>query len=484
MKNKFKRFGTLLLTAAAISVITISLTSCGDQKTTVEKTTVEYDVVIVGGGAAGLAAAIEAAEAGVSVALMEKMPMLGGSTLLSGGIVYGTGFTMQKEASVDDSVDALVQYWSDRADGLNDKDFLRFVAERSGATIDWLIDLGAEMNGPAPAGTSPVPRSVTSTTRGSGLIQPLRARADELGVDIMLETSATSLVTTDGAVVGVIAKDTENNETQYSAGAVVLATGGFDRNPQLVSEYASVAEGHMTFVGSGNTGDAITMTRDLNVDIVGHGGVIGFRAVEGESSYTTDVCSLMWMPYLYVNKDGHRFVNETIDYPIFHQELIEQEDQVSYLIFDGNTYVDTLDKAVEKGVAFTGDTLNEVANAAGINPKGLANTVKSYNAMIAAGEDTDFGKPLAGLPPINTPTYYALKVVPATLGTMSGLKVDLDTRVITKSGTAVPGLFAAGEVANGSFFNQVYPASGTSIQMSFTFGRVAGTNAAAYASAR
>ncbi len=438
-----------------------------------------YDVVVVGGGAAGLAAAIEAADAGASVALLEKLPMVGGSTVLSGGIVYATGSRIQREAGVEDSVDALVAYWSDRADGVNDPDFLRFVAERSGGTIDWLEELGVAFPTLTTAGTSPVLRAHTPANHGADLVNPLKARAESLGVEIFTRTAAQELLTDDGRVTGVRAVDSDDTDLRFEAGAVVLATGGFDRNPDLVQEYAPVAEGTTTFVGSGNTGDGLTMALDLGADVVSHGGVIGFRAVENEPAYTTDICMLMWMPYMYVNTDGERFVNEAIDYPLFFERLIEQEDQVSYLIFDGKTYVETLDDAVEKGSAVRADTLAELAQQAGIDPEGLEASVARYNDMIDAGVDEDFGKPLAGQPTIDTPTYYALRIVPATLGTMSGIKVDLDTHVIDTDGNAIPGLYAAGEVANGSFFNTVYPASGTSIQMSLTFGRVAGRNAAA-----
>jgi flavocytochrome c len=444
--------------------------------------TKSYDVVVIGAGAAGLASAIEAAENGAKVAVLEKMPMVGGSTVLSGGIVYATGSEIQKKLGIKDSVEDLVKYWSERANGKNDLDYLTFVAERSGQTIDWLVKLGVVFGDPTPTGISPVLRAHTSTEHGAGIIKPLKAYAEQKNVEFFLQTAATELLTNDkNEVIGVKAVGKDKKEISFMAKSIVLATGGFDRNPELVKKYAQVADGQASFAGTGNTGDGLTMVEKLNADVVTHGGVIGFRAVEGETAYTTDVCLLMWMPYLSVNKQGQRFVNEAIDYPVFYEELVKQEDQVSYLIFDGNTYVPTLDKAVEKGSAFTADTLDELAQKTGINAEGLNATIKEYNEMIKAGKDTKFGKDLTGHKAIDKPKYYALKVVPAILGTMTGIKTNLDTQVINKDGKAIPGLYAAGEVANGDFFNTVYPASGTSIQMSLTFGRVAGTNAAKFA---
>lgn len=481
-KKGIKIIGLLLTVFMLFGFFTGCSNQSKDTSTSEAAVNKDYDVIVVGAGAAGLASAIEAAEAGAKVAVIEKMPMVGGSTVLSGGIVYATGSEMQKKLGVKDSVEDLVKYWSDRADGKNDVKFLTFVAERSGQTIDWLVKLGVKLNDPTPSGISPVLRAHTSPEHGSGIVNPLKTYAESKNVEFFLETSAKELITNDkNEVVGVKAVGKDKNEINFNAKAVVLATGGFDRNAELVSKYAPIAKGQTTFAGSGNTGDGLTMVEKVNADVISQGGVIGFRAVEGELAYTTDICMLMWSPYLSVNKQGQRFVNEGIDYPLFYEELVKQEEKVSYLIFDGNTYVPALDEAVEKGSAFVADSIDELAVQAGINADGLNTTVKEYNEMIKNGKDTKFGKDLTGHKAINKSKYYAVKVVPAILGTMSGIKIDLDTQVINKDGNAVPGLYAAGEVANGSFYKAVYPASGTSIQMSLTFGRVAGTNAAKFA---
>lgn len=472
-----RRKGLAML--AALAMMTTLFTGCAGLSGTKAAEVKEYDVVVVGAGAAGLAAAIESAEAGAKVALIEKMPVTGGSTILSGGIVYGTGSKLHEAAGVEDSVDDLVKYWSERAEGKNDEAFLRFVAERSGETIDWLVDLGVEFGVPAPTGISPVARAVTSPEHGGGLIRPMEAYAKSKNVEMFLETEVKELIQSeDGTVTGVKAEDAEGKALQFNAKATIITTGGFDRNEELIKKYAPQAEGQTSFAGSGNSGDGLVMAEKAGAALLSNGGVIGFKAVEGEVAYTTDVCSLMWMPYLSVNKDGERFVNETIDYPLFYEELIKQKDETSYLIFDGNTYLEALDKAVEKGSAFKADSLEELAKAAGIDAVKFQETVASYNEMIKKGEDTQFGKILTGHMPIEKESFYAVKVVPAILGTMTGIATDLDAQVLDASGAPIKGLFAAGEVANGNFYNTIYPASGTSIQMSLTFGRVAGTNAA------
>jgi len=461
----------LVSLGAAALLVAALFTGCSNAKS--------YDVVVVGSGAAGLAAAIEASEAGAKVAVLEKLPMVGGSTLLSGGYVYGTGSSIQKEKGIKDSPDALAAYWSERAEGVANADQIKLVAEKSGETIDWLVGMGVKFPTLVPTGTSPVPRGHQTADGGQGLIAPVKAYADSKKVEFFMETSATKLLTNGkGRVTGVAAKGKDGKAVQFNAKAVVLATGGFDRNPELEAKLTPDYQTANTFVAVGNKGDGLLMAEAVGAATEGHGGVIGFRAVPGESTFATEISGLIWVPSLYVNKEGKRFVNEMSDYPIFHQALNKQTDKVSFLIFDATTFNPALEKGVEKGVSFSGDTIEALATAAGIDPAGLASTVAEYNKFIARGKDTQFGKNLKGLPPIAKPKFWALKVEAATLGTMTGLKIDLDTHVIDTKGQPIPGLYAAGEVANGGFFNQVYPASGTSIQMSFTFGRVAGKTAA------
>ena len=464
--TKFSALGAVAILVAAV------FTGCsGNAKT--------FDVVVIGSGAAGLSAAIEAAEAGAKVAVIEKLAMVGGSTLLSGGYVYGTGSSIQKEKGIKDSPEALAAYWSERAEGVVDAGQIKLVAEKSGETIDWLVGMGVKFPTLVPTGTSPVARGHQTANGGLGLVDPLKKYADAKNVTFFMETSATKLLTNGkGSVTGVAAKDKDGKAIQFKATAVVLATGGFDRSPELEAKLTPDYQTANTFVAVGNKGDGLLMAQALGAAIEGHGGVIGFRGVPGETTFMTDVSGLIWIPSLYVNKEGKRFVNEASDYPVFHLALNKQTDKTSFLIFDAATYQPALDKAISKGVAFSGDNLDALAAAAGMDAKALAATVADYNKLIAKGKDTQFGKNLKGLPPVAKPKFYALQVSVATLGTMTGLKIDLDTHVLDAKGQPIPGLYAAGEIANGGFFNQVYPASGTSIQMSLTFGRIAGKIAA------
>ncbi|MPW24470.1 flavocytochrome c [Alkalibaculum sp. M08DMB] len=446
----------------------------------------DYDVVVVGAGAAGLASAIEAAEAGASVAVLEKMPMVGGSTILSAGIIYAANSKLTEAAGVEDNAEDLVDYWMDRSEGKADEELVRIVAEESGATIDWLTDvIGVKFTEgmtPMPMGISPVPRGHWADGGGNGIISPMKTYAESKGVEFFMETSAKKLIADEnGEVTGVNAVNAEDEEIIFNAKAVILASGGFDRNEELMSQYIPEAAGQMTFVASGNTGDGMLMAQELGADVVGNGSVIGFKAVEGEVSDHSPIASLVFTPALIVNLEGERFINEAIDYPIAHEEMLKQKDMKSFMIFDKSTPAETkevLDDAVEKGMAYVSDSLEELAEKAGVNKETFLDTVESYNTMIDNNDDTQYGKDLTNSAKVEESSFYALKLKPASIGVMVGIKTDLYTHVINEDGNIIPNLFAAGEVANGSFYYKVYPASGTSIQMCLTLGRIAGANAA------
>ena len=426
-----------------------------------------------------LAAAIEAADGGAKVAVIEKMPMAGGSTILSAGIVYATGSEIQQKAGVQDSVDDLVNYWSERAEGKADEALLRTVAEKSGDTINWLVnEIGVNFNDPVPAGTSPVLRALMAADGGNGIIAPMKKYAESKGVQFFFETTASELITNKkGEVTGVKAVGKDDKKLTFNANSVILATGGFDRNDELMQKYAAEAVGESTYVAVGNTGDGLKMAEKVNASIVGNGSVIGFKAVEGELNLESEISSLIWSPYLLVNKEGERFVIESADYPIIHEALLKQSDLRALLIFDAATYNPLLDQAVEKGEAYVADSLEELAELSGVNKDKLIGTVQEYNQMIVNGEDTSYGKVLTGHTPIETPKYYGVKIIAASIGTMTGIQIDTSAHVLDLNGKVIPNLYAAGEVANGAFFYKVYPASGTSIQMSLSLGRIAGENA-------
>ncbi|MCR4434749.1 MAG: flavocytochrome c [Clostridiales bacterium] len=442
------------------------------------------DVVVVGGGGAGLSAAIEAAGAGASVILLEKMQAVGGSTANAGGIIYGAETPDQKRAGINDTWQALVDYWVQRADGDVDKDLLTVVAQKSGETIGWIESLGVTFRDPMPAGTSPVPRGhLVKEGAGTAIIKALEKQAKAKGVKILTSTKATKLLVESGKITGVTAQTSDGKEASFKAKAVILATGGFDRNPELMAQYVPTAKDVLTWVGEGNTGDGLIMARDVGAEIVAKGGVIGFRGVAPELPFMTPLGGTAFNPTLWINEKGKRFINEATDYPLFYNEMVKTGGSKFFAVFDSTApqnIKDALESGIEKGYVFKASTVEDLAGKIGVDKATFAATLKRYNELAKKGNDEDFKKPKASMTPIEKADFYAVKMSKGTIGTMGGPKINTKTEVLDTKGNVIPGLYAAGEVANGQFFKDTYPASGTSIQMCLTLGRIAGKEAANY----
>lgn len=423
--------------------------------------TITTDVLVIGSGAAGFSAAITAAQGGAKVTMIEKQDIIGGSTVSSAGIVY---------AAVDKKDYApMVEYYLERAEGDADKKLLQYYAENSLSTIAFLEDMGVQWMMTVPAGTSPVPRARFSIEQGGqgmqgcALINPLEAKAASLGVTVLTGVCATELTKdASGAVNGALAQSKTCNYT-FQAGAVVLATGGFDASKEMIAKYSPEAEGDFPLSCKANTGDGIRMGMAVGAATEFKGGVIGFAVVDGslpESGYN----AIAMYVNSYVKPDGE-FVMNLIDYPITHAAIKEAGVDFFYGLYDAKG-ADNAQRAIDKGFGFRGQTIEELAANSGMDPVKLAD----------AFSKTDN---------IESGPYFAVVVKPATIGSMGGLKINTASEVLSEAGnSAIPGLYAAGEVANGGFYKTVYPASGSSISLALTFGRQAGTNAAAFALAK
>lgn len=453
-----------------------ALKATGEETAVAEDEVLTYDVVVIGGGAAGIAAASNAADAGANVLLLEKQAALGGNTIISGGIIYATGTQAQKDAGVEDSVEALVDYWYMRAEGNADKALLTLVAENSNATIEWLQEGGVELGNLGPTGLSPVPRALYTNGGGTGFILPMTKVIENKGVDIRTSTPAVALLTDEnGAVVGVEAVAADGHKVIVNARSVVICTGGFDGSREMMRKYAPQNVNDLFYAAAGNTGDGINMAIAVGADTVFKGGVIGLRGIV-PTSFADATNGLVWMPYLMVNENGERFVNESTDYPVVHSAL--ELNNRTYLIGDATQLpVAMVQPLIDEGYAFTADTLEELAAITFMPIDNFVATVARYNEL-KGQEDVDFGKAAAAMTGVGEGPYVAVVISPATIGTMGGIKIDLGMHVLDAEGNAIPGLYAAGACANGDFFYQEYPASGTSIMMCFTCGRIAGTNAA------
>ena len=459
-----------------------------------EERTIDTDVVVIGSGGAGLTAAIQAAYDGADVVVLEKLARMGGSTLTSSAMLVVAGSKLQEEAGIDDNVQNLKDYLIERGEGIADEEWIKYYAENINDILNWYIDLGVNYTKDLVLiqGTATIPRAHMPVESGRELIPRLVEEAEKNGVQILTETPAVSLIQDEtGAVVGVNAED-HGAAVTVNAKAVIIATGGYGWNADMRAEYAPDAADVWPVTSPGSTGDGLVMGMDAGADTVFKGGFIGWKVVSPAYGHTTAVGAPIYgAANLIVNANGDRFGDESLDYPFLYDEMQADGSDTFYFIFDSgdketkdlvNNVSDTvnnLELGVEAGVAFKADTLEELAEASGLAD--LAATVEKYNAAIEAGTDEEFGRDTATMIPIKNGPFYALQCKKAILGTFGGLNTNLTGEVVTADEEAIPGLYAAGEVANGELFPKMYPSSGMALGEAVLFGREAGKSAAAYA---
>lgn len=441
-----------------------------------QKITKETDIVVIGAGVAGLSAAIEAAEAGGKVILLEKMPAAGGSTIRSGAKILAAESSIQKAAGIKDSAADFAKFLMEVGEEKVDKEFINLIANNSGENIEWLIKNGVKFEDkiePLHSYLSPARGHIVAEDSGANLIMPLQAKAKELGVEILLETPAGNLITQGDKVTGVNAKNTNGDEITINAKAVIIATGGFDRNPELIAKYYPSAGKFSTNVGEGNTGDGLLMAEKVGAQILNNNA--GIRLVLNPET---------WFGYgeaadgLFVSPEGKRFMDEKDFHFTRTRIMYDVNIEHCYYIFDESDYSENVGKALAAGTAFEAATIEELAQKIGADTGTLKATFDRYNQLAKKGKDVDFNKPAKFLTPIVKGKLYAAKMSASLSGTIGGIKININGQALNAENQAISGLYAAGEVANGQIFYREYPGSGSSIIANLTFGRQAGAAAA------
>ncbi len=443
------------------------------------------DVLVVGGGLAGLSAAIKAKEQGADVILVEKLAMVGGSSMRSGGGLGATDTSVQKEYGIEDSNESWKELWVERqatspAESLYpDWDRVDWLIEYSKTSIDWFLSLGYEFRKPEGFGVDPVERLHFPNPTGGGnvLTAFLDQKAQEMGVTILLETPATELVMENGAVAGAKVT-TADGEQIINAKAVILACGGFANSTEMLQRFAPDTADYAAFTVSspGNTGDGITMAEAVGAVPFEDAWIIGL----GLGTPARTAAGLYWYGnHIFVNLEGNRFTNEAGHYAIVYNDAVYQSPGGSFMIFGSDAafggHVEAAESADDAQNVFKADTIEELAALIGVDAANMAAAVEANNTAKA----DPFGKPEAARAQISTGPFYAIKYYPQSMGTFGGVKTTDMFEVTDAGGSPIPGLYAAGEVCNRPFYNQVYM-SGSALQVAASSGQMAGEAAAAY----
>ena len=461
-----------------------------------EKWDKEADVVVVGFGGAGGSAAIAAHDAGAEVLVLEKMPVPGGQTVVSGGVVYGCNTSVQEANGVTDSAAEMYEYYMAVGEGELDPARMRMVSEKSGETIEWLIGLGVEFPTLYLSGaeasfadlTPPKPRG--HSAGGAALFGTLGDEVEARGIEVLVETPATKLIADPRRqVLGVVADSAEKELNIKARKGVILASGSFGSNQEMIKLYGPDLRGAVSYAVPGLTGDGILMAEALgaNLDNIGH----AFRVqpvIKTSPGFGGMILPLFEHTCVLVNEAGKRFVDEGIFYEYLTKALLEQEGRHAYAIFDedvkklGGTAVGyflskDLSSEIEAGSIKKADTISELAALVGLDPATLEETVNKVNQYAAQGTDPEFGRE-TGLGAVQTPPFYCIEALPGVGVTAGGLKTTVDAKVTDVFGEVIPRLYGAGDTIGGWCF-EMYPGSGTAILNGILFGRLAGENAAA-----
>jgi fumarate reductase flavoprotein subunit len=446
----------------------------------------DFDIVIIGSGAAGLAAAISAHDAGARVIVLEADGIVGGSSRLSGGHFYAAGTSVQRAAGVtNDTPDAMFDYFMTLNQWKIEPAVARRYCDEAAPTFEWVRSMGVEYRPERVyiSGIDTVPRGHPPTGEGLAVIRALDAERTKRGIDIALKTKAERIATGErGRIRGV-----EAGGDTVTAPAVVVASGGFGHNREFLKKYWPDTDmgGEWVWCISGPMamGDGIVLGEGVGATIAGQNR--GLILVTPGFARDLEVSVPPWT--ILVSREGRRFCSETAPYTVLGG-LFKRNGGVGYAIFDeparaeaasGPSFnADTLQAKADAGRIIRAGSLEEVARAAKINAAPLLGTVEKYNADVAAGRDSAYFKPGRFLRPIKTPPFYAVEVRPAIIAwTGTGLRIDPDARVIGQDERPIQGLYAAGETV-GTFHGDVYIGGGGSYGPALTFGRIAGINAA------
>jgi fumarate reductase flavoprotein subunit len=413
-------------------------------------------VVIVGGGACGLTAALAARDAGAEVLVVERDPVPRGTTAMSTGLIPAAGTEEQRAAGIDDSPETLAADILAKAKGQADAALVTHLAQESAETVAWLRDKHhaplSLVTGFLYPGHSRMRMVGTPNRTGEELMASLLAACAAAGVDILTDAVVRDLEVTDDVVGGLVVERPDGARERIGCQTLILACCGFAGNEEMVRRYIPELEG-ATFHGHpGNKGDAVRWGESLGASLAdmnayqGHGGLAYGHGIP-----------ILW-PLIVeggfqVNRLGQRFSNEALGYSEQAVKIVAQPERVAWSIFDERLHqlmlaFDDYQAALKAGAVIKASTIKELAQTLNLPSEPLAQTVDDVAAMVAGDRSCSFGRDFTGKPPLAAP-FYAAKVTGALFHTQGGLEVDKDARVRKASGGVFPNLFAGGGAARG-----------------------------------
>lgn len=402
------------------------------------------DVLVIGGGGAGLVASITAAENGANVILVEKMPAVGGNTIISATGITASDTQLHKDAGTPFTVEDHIKKTMDTSKGLADEKLVRTLVENSNAAYEWLLTLGLKYKLDPKDPSWIIPEE---GHYGAQLIKAYQAEAAKYSnIDLRVETKATELVVENGKVVGAKVTGKDGKEQVITAKSVILATGGLNNAPDMITEFNPKYKNVNTEMTTpGPTGDGIRMAQAIGAQLkdMEH---FQMRPLSLNGYWYKEVIvNEEGKGGILVNKDAKRFVDETIKPLDLAAEVLKQQDAMGFVIIDSDVFA-TKDgaKMIDKAKGVKADTIEDLATQLGLDPTALKATVDEYNAKNDAFGRKTFGK-------VTTAPFYGAITKPSSHYTMGGVAINENAQVLDKDGKVIEGLYAAGEVVGGLY---------------------------------
>ena len=488
------------------------------------------DVVVVGAGGAGMTAAITATDAGKKVIVVESQPIAGGNSVRSTGGMnaaktpYQDKNEFKEAAGVEKTLATAAEKFADNATitalaatvksqwdayqanpqgyfdsvelmeldtliggkGKNNPELVKTLAENSAAAIEWLASIGADVkNVGAFGGASvkrihrPVNADGKVTAVGAYIVPILEKNLQDRNVQFLFDTTANEIIMKDGKAVGIKATGKDGNKVTINAKSVVIATGGFGANAEMVEKYKPELKGFATTNAEGAQGQGIDMATAVGAATVDMDQIQIHPTVHIEEDGNAHLITegLRGDGAILVNAEGKRFYDEVSTRDKVSAAIIEQTDKSAWLIVD-QTMVDksaVIAGYIKSGYTVTGATYEELAKAMGVDEATFTSTMNTWNQAVEAKSDAEFGR-TSFANPLTTAPYYAIKITPAVHHTMGGIVINPKAEVLNEKGEVISGLFAAGEVTGG--VHGANRLGGNAVADFVVFGRISGQSAA------
>lgn len=442
-----------------------------------------FDVVVIGSGGAGLAAAIQAHDEGANVVIIEKMPTIGGNTIKASAGMNAAETRYQAMKGIKDSKELFYEETLKGGKNKNNPALLREFVNLAPEAIDWLAERGIELNDITTTGGMSIDRTHRPADRsavGGFLVSGLVKNINKRNIEVLLDTSVAEILIENDVVSGVKVVDEYNESRILNAKSVIVTTGGFSANREMVVKYRPELDGFVTTNHKGATGSGIAMLQKIGADTVDMSEIQIHPTVEQTTSYLISE-SIRGGGAILVSREGKRFYNEMETRDKVSAQIIALPEKSAWIMFDEQVRQNNkaADEYIAKGFVISAPTVGELAVKLNMEHRALEETLARYNGFVVNQKDEDFGRKTALRHPLNQGPFYAIRIAPGVHHTMGGVTINTDTAVLDANKQVIKGAWAAGEVVGG--IHGANRIGGNAVADIIIFGILAGRNAAALA---